>query len=104
MFAKRLQELRGKRTQDEIAEAIGVSRATYSHYETGRSEPAIATLVKIAELFDVSLDDLLGKDVAGESRAEEDLHLLLKWKRANDSTKKIVLLLLNEMNQIEESK
>ncbi|MCY7911880.1 helix-turn-helix transcriptional regulator, partial [Bacillus haynesii] len=36
MLGGRLKSLRGKRTQEEVAKQIGVSRARYSHYENGR--------------------------------------------------------------------
>lgn len=61
MIGERLKELRGKRTQEEIAMKIGVSRARYSHYENGRSEPDNETLRKIADVFNVSTDYLLGR-------------------------------------------
>lgn len=44
MLGGRLKSLRGKRTQEEVAKQIGVSRARYSHYENGRSEPDYETL------------------------------------------------------------
>jgi transcriptional regulator with XRE-family HTH domain len=61
MFGKRLKELRGQRTQEDIAKHLGVSRARYAHYENGRSEPDYETLEKIASFFDVSIDYLLGR-------------------------------------------
>ena len=38
MIGGRLKSLRGKRTQEEIASHIGVSRARYSHYENGKDK------------------------------------------------------------------
>jgi transcriptional regulator with XRE-family HTH domain len=57
----RLKKLRGNRTQDDISKKIGVSRARYSHYENGRSEPDTETLQKLADFFEVSVDYLLGR-------------------------------------------
>jgi transcriptional regulator with XRE-family HTH domain len=59
VLSKKLVTLRGKQTQQEVADAIGISRARYSHYETGRSEPDIATIVKIANYFGVTVDSLI---------------------------------------------
>lgn len=59
MIGGRLKSLRGKRTQEEIASHIGVSRARYSHYENGRSEPDYDTLQKLADYFQVTTDYLL---------------------------------------------
>jgi transcriptional regulator with XRE-family HTH domain len=59
MIGVRLKKLRGKRSQEDIAEKIGISRARLSHYETGRSEPDWETLKKIADFYNVSTDFIL---------------------------------------------
>ncbi len=59
MLGGRLKSLRGKRTQEEVAKQIGVSRARYSHYENGRSEPDYETLKKLADYYKVTIDYLL---------------------------------------------
>lgn len=59
MLDGRLKSLRGKRTQEEVAKQIGVSRARYSHYENGRSEPDYETLKKLADYYKVTIDYLL---------------------------------------------
>jgi HTH-type transcriptional regulator, competence development regulator len=61
MLTKRLKNLRGKTTQEDVAGRIGISRARYSHYENGRSEPDTETLNKLADYYDVSVDYLLGR-------------------------------------------
>lgn len=48
-------------TQLQIAEILGIQRPTYSRYESGERQPDHATLIKLAEIFNVSLDYLLGK-------------------------------------------
>lgn len=62
MIGKKITKLRNKQglTQQAVAEGIGVSRATYAHYEINRREPDNETLCKIAVFFDVSADYLLG--------------------------------------------
>ena len=56
----RLKKLRQqiKATQEQVANAIGVTQFTYSNYETKKTEPDIATLCKIADYYEVSLDYL----------------------------------------------
>ncbi|WP_439022639.1 helix-turn-helix domain-containing protein [Bacillus thuringiensis] len=61
MIEERLKKARGKRTQEEVAKYLGISRARYSHYENGRSEPDNETLKKLADFFDISVDYLLGR-------------------------------------------
>lgn len=63
MPLKRLKELRiaKKETQEQTANAIGVSRPTYTTYEIGTREPDIGTINKLADHFNVSADYLLGR-------------------------------------------
>jgi len=49
-------------TQGEVAEILGVKAATISKYEAGTLEPNIESLRKLAELFEVSIDELLKED------------------------------------------
>ena len=49
-------------SQDELAEKIGVSRQTLSKYETGESLPDIERCKLLAEVLDVSLDELVNYD------------------------------------------
>lgn len=61
-WCKRIKDLREDHdmTQDELAEEIGVSKRTLVRYESGSSEPTISVLIKIALLFDVSVDYIIG--------------------------------------------
>ncbi len=45
--------------KSEIADAIGVSRATISQYLSGRAQPTLATLSKLCAILDCSADDIL---------------------------------------------
>lgn len=73
---ERLKQLRSERkiTQLEMAQMLGVDRSTYVKYERGNSEPPNSTLCKLADFFNVSVDDLLGRssdhpaDTAGEQK------------------------------------
>ena len=51
-----------KMTQAEVAEVLGVKPATISKYEAETLEPNIESLKKLAELFEVSVDELLKED------------------------------------------
>ena len=60
-FNEKLVHLRKSRnlTQDELAEALYVSRAAVSKWESGRGLPSIDSLKDIAKFFSVSIDELL---------------------------------------------
>ena len=49
-------------TQAEVAEALGIKSATVSKYESGTLEPNIESLKRLAELFEVSIDELLKEE------------------------------------------
>lgn len=60
-FSEKLQELRKSRglTQEELAEALFVSRTAISKWESGRGYPSIDSLKEISKFFSVSIDELL---------------------------------------------
>ena len=63
IFQIRLIEQRklNKLTQRQLAEQLGITQPSYIRYENGSSEPNIDTLIKIADIFDVSVDYLIGR-------------------------------------------
>jgi transcriptional regulator with XRE-family HTH domain len=65
-FNEKLQELRKARglTQEELAEALFVSRTAISKWESGRGYPSIDSLKAIAKFFGVSIDMLLSCEEA----------------------------------------
>ena len=60
-FHEKLQELRKNRglTQEELAEALYVSRTAISKWESGRGYPSIDSLKEISNYFSVTIDELL---------------------------------------------
>ncbi|MCQ2387885.1 MAG: helix-turn-helix transcriptional regulator [Clostridia bacterium] len=48
-------------TQREVANYLSISQPSYIRYEKGTSQPNLENLVKLADLFDVSVDFLLGR-------------------------------------------
>ena len=60
-LSEKLQELRKEKglTQEELAEALFVSRTAISKWESGRGVPNIESLKAISKFFSVSIDELL---------------------------------------------
>ena len=62
IFSQRLKELRMERSvgQVALAESIGVSKAVVSMWETGKREPAMTSLIALANFYGVSIDYIVG--------------------------------------------
>lgn len=81
-FNEKIQELRKQKglTQEELAEALYVSRTAISKWESGRGYPNIDSLKTIAKFFGVTVDDLLsGEELL--TIAEEDTKQKEKYFR-----------------------
>lgn len=63
MYGYRIAEMREKKgwTQEELSAAIGISRASLSHYEKNRRKPNLETLTRLADIFHVSIDYMIGR-------------------------------------------
>jgi len=59
-------------TQAQLAEKLDIKRSLVGAYEEGRAEPKLSTLVNVARLFDVSLDDLITRDLVHEAPSASD--------------------------------
>ena len=57
-IGERLKNLRGDKTQDEIAKSLGISKSAYAMYEQGNRVPRDEVKIKISKLFGVSVQDL----------------------------------------------
>lgn len=61
MIADKIKNARTikKLTQEQVAEDLNVSRQTISNWENGKSLPDIVSIIRMSELYDLSLDELL---------------------------------------------
>lgn len=64
MFNKRLRSMRIKRkyTQQNMADQLGISLNAFQKYEQAERSPSLDCLVQIADILNVSIDYLLGRD------------------------------------------
>ena len=62
-FANRITQLRisNDRSQAETANLLEIAQTTYAGYETGKHEPDMKMLIKIANLYNVSIDYVVGR-------------------------------------------
>ena len=83
-LAERIFALRTQRelSQEELAEQLGVSRQSVSKWETGQSVPDLDKLIKLADLFGVTLDEL-ARDTSeqGEGASAQEPERTPFWRR-----------------------
>lgn len=83
----KLKELRklNKLNQTKIAKFLKVAQITYSRYETGKSEPNIETLCKLADYYNISLDYLCGHNYSNDigNLTTQEKEFLKTYKQLN---------------------
>ncbi len=69
---ERLRELRVKSgyTQGQIAKILNIDRSTYSYYEIGKTTPDVSTLMTLAKVFNISIDELLAEESGARAVAD----------------------------------
>ena len=90
----RIERLKRNLTQEDVAKILNIARASYAQYETGKNTPTTESIIKLAELYRVSTDYLLGLNFTevlktgylqgkedGEETAEQIIANLEKPKR-----------------------
>ena len=87
----RIKELRVELglNQKDIAEKLGITQQAYANYERGARQPDNNTLIKLAKLFDVSIDYLLGiSDFPKQMSLDEQLSGIdfALWGEVQDMT------------------
>ncbi len=62
-IGKKLKELRKSEnlTQQQLADILGISRVNYTRYETDKVRPDYETIIKLADFYDVSLDEIFDR-------------------------------------------
>ena len=73
--------LESKLTQEKVAEEIQVSRQTISNWENEKSYPDIISVIKMSDLYNVSLDELLKGDSEMIKHLEESTNIVSSNKK-----------------------
>lgn len=68
-------------TQEQVAENLLVSRQTISNWENGKSLPDIISIIKMSELYELSLDEMMKGDKALLKKVERDVGAVKAEKR-----------------------
>ena len=79
-----------KKTQQQVADYIGINRVAYTNYENNKREPDIKTLIKIADYFSVPLDELVGRSFHSSPLIEfsnNEIELIKKYRALDERGK-----------------
>lgn len=101
--AKNISSLRrlAGMSQQQLADALGVTRSAVSYYESGRISPKMAMLEKIAALFDVSVAELVYDGVEvfeiSDSMTEVEYHLISDFRALSPEQRASVSSLISSM-------
>lgn len=113
LLANRLKELRNAHSinQDVIADYLGISRQSYSHFETGKRNPNVKIIYEISKFYSISADSLFdlafsGWEEDGEYEIEPvstshiELEEYLAYMNNPKNTKKLSLLSQHEKDMV----
>ncbi|NLB36311.1 MAG: helix-turn-helix transcriptional regulator [Clostridiales bacterium] len=101
MITQALRKLRllNNYTQKQVAEVLNIDRSTYAYYESGKTKPDLAQLAKLARLYSVSIDHILGisadADMLYDSNNKSPYYFenaAKKLAALSDDEKRLVLL------------
>lgn len=79
-------------TQEQAAELLGVSRQTISNWENNKSYPDIISVIKMSDIYSVSLDHLLKEEKSMKQTYQEFLEESTNTVKAKRNLGKIILL------------
>ena len=79
-------------TQEQAAELLGVSRQTISNWENNKSYPDIISVIKMSDIFSVSLDHLLKEEKSMKQTYQDFLEESTNTVKAKRDLEKIILL------------
>ncbi|MED1302648.1 transcriptional regulator [[Bacillus thuringiensis] serovar konkukian] len=71
-LSKRLVELRKKQgyTQNDVSYHLNIARTTYANWEYGKADPDVDSIIRIANLYNISTDALFGRKTPIENHLE----------------------------------
>lgn len=97
--------IRKKLSQKAVSELLNCSPVAYSRYESGTRQPSIEMLIQIAEILDVSVDEILGiQSSRGSGLSEYEMELVSAARNADERARSDALTILRRHPTEDESK
>lgn len=100
-IGKRLAEIRKSKRfkQTELAEMLNISQQVISNIERGVTAPDIEQLKKFADIYNISLDQLVGREFFSDDTDEVERKIISFIKQMDDEGKELSLGLLSQVAQ-----
>ena len=100
-IGKRLAEIRKskKLKQTELAKMLNVSQQVINNIERNVTAPDIEQLKKIADIYNISLDELVGREFFGDDADEVERRIISYIKQMDNEGKELSLGLLSQVVQ-----
>ena len=93
-----------KLKQSAVAAELDVTAATVSRYESGDMQPDNNTLIKLADLFDCSIDYLLGRGANAIALSDDEIKLIKKYRQLDADGKNLIQVMINtRLQQLEKT-
>lgn len=103
MIGQRIRDLRKQKrmSQTELAKSAGVSQTTVTSWETGKAEPSSSAVARLADIFNVTTDYLLGRPNKQETKKDDvelsDDDVIMTWrgKPLSDEDRELIRRIMN---------
>lgn len=103
MIGQRIRDLKKQKrmSQTELAKSAGVSQTTVTAWETGKAEPSSSAVARLADIFNVTTDYLLGRPNKQETKKDDvelsDDDVIMTWrgKPLSDEDRELIRRIMN---------
>ena len=91
MFKDNLRNRRraANMSQKELGDKLNVVQGTIASWEKGRNEPSIAMLIQLADIFDCTLDELVGHTEISQD-IDESISLLYEFRQLTAEERQLI--------------
>ncbi|MBQ9887247.1 MAG: helix-turn-helix transcriptional regulator [Lachnospiraceae bacterium] len=92
----RIQQLRINKglSQNEIAHILGITTRAYQNYEYGTNDPQAKTLIQLSDLYNVTIDYLIGRDdkySINENLPDDEVKMLNAYRKCSQAGKQYLI-------------
>lgn len=99
MFGNNIKELRKEKglTQTQLAQAVGVTQGAIYFWEKEINEPTVGYILKLAEFFQVSVDDLLSHTTLSANVSTKSAKMMAIFGSLSEKKQDLLISMAQEM-------